>query len=158
MSDKHSGTQVIIAVIGLLTALVGLGGVLIANWDTFFGDDDTTTTSAAAEPGTTEATSPPRTSGTTQPPATAGTTATTASSGGCFVTIENPLVPLKEEPDTFSPDVGSVPAGDHPVIESTIVTFGTIDQRWLKIDIGGQQGWIRDSIIQVKAKSSECDF
>ncbi len=76
----------------------------------------------------------------------------------CFVTIDNPLVSLNQDPDRFSLELRRVPTGDHIVIDSTIVTFGLNEERWLLIEVEGQQGWIEASGFNVAAISSACNF
>lgn len=117
----------------------------------------------AADDGTEGTTSTTAVSGTITTQDTTATTSGTIASvpttvDTCLVTIENPFVPLNEEPDTFALSIMTVPKGDHVVIESAIVKFAGNDERWLKITIEGRQGWIRDDIFNVSAKSSACSF
>ena len=153
MPERGSGANV--TIVAAVLALVGtIGGAVIGNWEKLFPDDSATTTVPA--------------SNTTSVPVISAEVASTVAdespgtavipSDVCYVTIENPLVALKEEPVSFSNDIMRVPSGDHAVTATTIVSFAGNDDRWMKVSVNGQAGWIRDSIILVAAKSPACGF
>lgn len=109
---------------------------------------------------------------TTQAAVTAPTTGGTTSSGGpantssgageaidvtdCQITIRNPLVSLREEPDHFALEVGRVEPGSYPVSEATIVDRGLGQERWFRIAANGRTGWLEDNSILVDSKSAGC--
>ncbi|MEL6554616.1 MAG: serine/threonine-protein kinase [Cyanobacteria bacterium J06621_11] len=74
----------------------------------------------------------------------------------CIVTINNSLVSLMSEPDNFSQEITGVSPDDYYVLNSTTTTFVNRAQRWLQIEVGGRQGWIRDDTWTIAAKSSPC--
>lgn len=73
----------------------------------------------------------------------------------CIISIMNPLVALKSEPDPFSLDIISVRPGEYLVFDRKTKQF-VRDQTWLLIEAEGRRGWIRDDILTVASKSSGC--
>jgi hypothetical protein len=72
--------------------------------------------------------------------------------------INNPLVSLRDEPDPFALEIRRVPTGTHPVVDWTIASFGSVDQRWLMIQVESDRGWIEHSAIFVAETSGDCTF
>lgn len=76
---------------------------------------------------------------------------------GCVITIANPLVALKSEPDTFSQDVVAAPPGEYDVLNYTVQTDpGGNEKGWFQIDVDGRVGWVPNSIFSIAAKSDAC--
>jgi hypothetical protein len=167
MTDSRGGspaTKLIYTVLGsvLVAALVGTSSPWW--WNEFFGDG-TDSVATTTFPATTAA--PAGDAGGGGGGGTTQTTATTAAPdpgtgevavSGCTATIENPLVSIRVEPDTFSQEVRRVPVGTHPVLEWKMVPFVGVDSRWLKLQVEADQGWIEDNTILVASTSDECDF
>jgi hypothetical protein len=127
--------------VGFAVAAVAVIVVLVASTD----DEPPSRTTVVQ--GTDSSTS----GGATSDGATGDPTAT-----GCVVTIKNPLVPLRQEPDSFSLELRLVPVGDHVVTDSTTRTFAGNPRRWLEVVVDGQQGWVEDNTIFVAAKTPGC--
>ncbi len=81
---------------------------------------------------------------------------TSSNGSGCEIVIENPLVTLYEDTDTFGLEAGRAAPGTYAVQETRTVTFAGNPQRWFRITSGGVTGWLQDSSILIAAKSGPC--
>lgn len=142
-------------IVGVVLALL-VGGSAPWWWSEVGGGSDETT------PPTRVTVTTPSTSPTTG--ATSRTTGTSGNDetnepidvGDCRITIRNPLVSLREEPDHFALEVGRVEPGSYAVQEATIVDRGPVTERWFRITADGRSGWLEDNSILVDSKSSGC--
>jgi hypothetical protein len=75
---------------------------------------------------------------------------------GCVVTIANPLVSLKREPDTFSPDVIKLKPGDYGILEHREIQTPLGTESWFRIESEGRMGWIENSTFNIASKTSDC--
>lgn len=75
---------------------------------------------------------------------------------GCILTIENSLVTLMSEPDTFSNEIINVPEGDYEPSEYTMEENPVQTQGWFKIRVDSREGWIKNDTWTIAAKSDEC--
>jgi len=112
---------------------------------------DTTTTPPSSVTTTAQAS-------TTTTTKTPESTVTEASGTDCTVTIANQLVSLRTEPDNFAVEIRRIPPGDYLVLDTELVDFASTMQRWLRIEVETDQGWIQDSTFNVASKSDACDF
>lgn len=141
-----TGRQIVLAALGAVFLALGLGIIAVGGDNGGNGSTGTT-----AGPGTTGG--PGTTSGTE----TTGRPGTTAGPvDGCVVTISNPLATLHEEPDEFSQEIGSIPSGDYVVEGVEIVSFGPQQQRWLRIEVDGRSGFVRDSTFNIADRTADC--
>lgn len=144
-------------IVGVVLALL-VGGSAPWWWGEIgTGGGSTETTSSTQVTMTT-----PTTSRTTN--ATRGTTGTNDGDtstesidvADCRITIRNPLVTLREEPDPFGLEVGKVEPGTYAVEEAAIVDRGLGRERWFRISADGRSGWLADSSILIDSKSPGC--
>jgi len=75
---------------------------------------------------------------------------------GCVLTIRNPLVSMRANPDWSSAETGKVPPGQYEAPTSKVVSFAGQDQRWFEVTAEGRTGWIPYDTILVESKSAEC--
>lgn len=75
---------------------------------------------------------------------------------GCILIIENSLVTLISEPDTFSSEIINVPEGDYEPSEYTIEENPVQSQGWFKIRVDSREGWIKNDTWTIAEKSDEC--
>jgi hypothetical protein len=59
---------------------------------------------------------------------------------GCVMTVVNPLVSLKRDPDTFSLDVVRLEPGDYPVLEHREVLTPLGAESWFRFESEGRMG------------------
>ncbi len=79
------------------------------------------------------------------------------SPSGCVITIANPLVALKSEPDTFSQDLIAVPPGEYDVLNYNVQTDpGGNEKGWFQIDVDSRTGWVPNDIFSIAGKSDAC--
>ncbi len=76
---------------------------------------------------------------------------------GCWIRVSNPLTAIREQPQVLAQEIVSVPNDDYLVLSTEMVDFGGLEnQRWFLIEVGGRQGWLRDSTFDIDAKSADC--
>lgn len=83
------------------------------------------------------------------------TTTTSLPDGVCLVTVAGGRTGLRMAPTPLSAEIMSVPHGEYAVAESH-TALSDSHYRWLRIDVGGTAGWIRDVAFDVETKSAEC--
>lgn len=149
MKSRELSIPIIVALISLCGVL---GAALINNW----GEIHPTPTYI------------PRTLTVVQPTGTnihsAGTIRSTSSTdtpspqvtSECVVTIDNPLVPLRREPDQFSQEIIRVKPGDYPTLDYTEVTFVNQERGWFQIEAEERIGWIQNDTWTIADKTSVC--
>ncbi|NJR62704.1 MAG: hypothetical protein HC769_30270 [Cyanobacteria bacterium CRU_2_1] len=74
----------------------------------------------------------------------------------CVITISNPLVSLKNQPDTFSLDLVSVKPGTYPSSEHVFTSSSQTEEGWFKIKYEGRNGWIGNNTWSIESKSNSC--
>lgn len=72
------------------------------------------------------------------------------------MTVVNPLVSLKREPDIFSPDVIRLEPGDYSVLEHREVPTPLGAESWFRIEAEGRMGWIENTTFNIASKTSAC--
>ncbi len=82
--------------------------------------------------------------------------ASSSSTAACTIAIENPLVTLYEDTDTFGLEAGRAPPGSYAVNEIRTVDFAGKPQRWFNITAAGDTGWVQDNSILIASKSGDC--
>jgi len=76
---------------------------------------------------------------------------------GCVITVANPLVALKSEPDTFSQDLIAVPPGEYDMLNYNVQTDpGGNEESWFQIEVDDRVGWVRNNIFSIAGKSDAC--
>ena len=75
---------------------------------------------------------------------------------GCVVTIDNPLVPLRREPDQFSQEIIRVKPGDYSTLEYTEITFVNQERGLFQIEAEERIGWIQNDTWTIADKTSVC--
>jgi hypothetical protein len=103
-----------------------------------------------------QSTSEPESSDNNQPSTNISETNNTDQLSGCILTIENPLVPLMSEPDTFGNEIINVAKGDYEPSEYTVEETTVQSQGWFKIRVDSREGWIKNNTWTIAAKSDEC--
>jgi hypothetical protein len=63
----------------------------------------------------------------------------------CQIYITNPLVTMYEEPRNFSQEMVKVPTGKYDVLDTQKTEWVDKNERWLKIQVGKREGWIKDN-------------
>lgn len=174
---------IVLIAVGLLFAVVGLGGepgtggwrrvgiqgpawlILVAIGVMLLlfaaGRDWSDAEGGRAEQTTTTANSLPETTSSTQDSSAAGSVLTSSTEqqfadGECRITIENPFASIREEPDPFGQEIIRIPEGTYVVEEVSVESFAGQNQRWFFITADGRSGWIEDSTIWISSKSTSC--
>jgi hypothetical protein len=78
------------------------------------------------------------------------------SVAGCVLTIDNPLVPLRKEPDPFGQEIIKLKPGRYEPLGYTTTTFNRRDRGWYQIRAEGRTGWIADDTWTIGSKTSQC--
>lgn len=138
-------------------AIAVLGALLVGGsapwwWDRVFPPASTTS------PGSTVA---PPTFGPTPAisidvPGPTAAVSVTPELSGCVLTITNPFATIRDQPSHQATEIGDVPAGEYPSMESTLVDWAGRDERWFKITASGRTGWIVYNTIMIESKSADC--
>jgi hypothetical protein len=74
----------------------------------------------------------------------------------CQIYISNQLVVLYEEPKNFAQESVKVPTGKYDVLDTQTTEWVDKNQRWLKIQVGKREGWIKDNTWTIEKKSDAC--
>jgi hypothetical protein len=106
--------------------------------------------------GSTAAPSFPAPSFTPVPSFTPTLTNSGVPSTECVITIAQPLVSLKSEPDVFSQDLVRVPLGEYSMLEHRIVQTPLGEESWLQIQVGGRVGWVENNSWTINSKTDLC--
>lgn len=143
------------AISAFLVALTGLLGQVTGAWEALFGGDPDVTTSTT-EAVTTTFDRSTTTSGETT--TSQERTSTSVDGEACTVTVSNPFASISVDPDPFSQEIRTVTAGTYEVLESQLISFAGGEQRWIRIEVGGDQGWIEFNTILIDSSSPACEF
>jgi hypothetical protein len=82
--------------------------------------------------------------------------ASTNTVAQCTITIINPVVALKSEPDNFSRDLIHVTPGPYHALDHRILRSLSGEEAWFQIEVDGRTGWILDNTWAIDAKTASC--
>ena len=119
----------------------------------------TPTSPPATVPPTAAPTAAPKAPPPTAAPAavpTASKPAATPIASGCVLTIRNPLVQLKRDPNPSTPNVGPARPGQYHRKEYRVANWAGASLGWFLIGADGRSGWIEDDSINIEAKTAPC--
>lgn len=140
-------------------------GIALIAIPTYTYLNSTTNTSSRSDSQTTngrettsnhQSTSEPEPTNDNQPLNNSSETNNTDQLSGCILTIDNPLVPLMSEPDTFGSEIIKVTEGQYQPTEYTVEESPVRSQGWFKISVDSREGWIKNNTWTIASKSDEC--
>ncbi|NBC05499.1 MAG: hypothetical protein GVY20_17580 [Bacteroidetes bacterium] len=121
-----------------------------------YSTSDSQTTNGRETISNHQSTSEPEPTNGSQPETNSSETNSVDSLSGCILTIDNPLVPLMSEPDTFGSEIVNVTEGEYEPTEYTVVENPVQSQGWFKIRVASREGWIKNNTWTIASKSAEC--
>jgi hypothetical protein len=117
---------------------------------------DSQTTNGRETTSNHQSTSEPGPTNGSQPETHSSETNQTDQLSDCIITIENPLVTLMSEPDTFGSEIINVTEGEYEPTEYTVEENPVQSQGWFKIRVDSREGWIKNNTWTIASKSAEC--
>lgn len=164
VSQQGSGaSKVVLEILAAVVVALAVGGTSPWWWDKVAGDGDADGSEkvvAQESPTNDEGAGAPdsgaASAGEEGGASTDDGVVTPAGDASCIIMIENPLVSINEEPDHTSREVGGVPVGSYAVSDQAETTFAGRDELWFEITADGRMGWVLDSTILIRSKSSAC--
>ncbi len=159
MSNSDNKTTILVAVIGLFSAL---GVAVISNFDKLFprdrldiGQTPTTTPTPTQTPTTTPTPIPTTTTTPTTTP-TPTPTPTPKIPSSCVITVTHRYATFSESPSHSARELGRVEQGRYEVFDNQLVTWAGRNEMWYQISYGNKLGWIVDNAILIGKKTESC--
>ena len=150
MSKSDNQTTILVAIIGLLSAL---GVAVISNFDKLFPRDVVPTSTPTPAPTSTPTPAP---TSTPTPTPTSTPTSTPSNQSSCVITVTYPFATFSESPSHHARELGRVEEGQYEVVDNRLVNWAGRDEMWYQISYSGRFGWINDSPIIIEEKTASC--
>jgi len=146
----------------IIAFLLGIALIAIPTYTYLNSPSDTSSTSDSRTANGREttsnhqSTSEPEPTNDNEPSTNSSEPNNTDQLSGCILTIDNPLVPLMSEPDTFGSEIINVTEGEYEPTDYTVEENPVQSQGWFKIRVDSREGWIKNNTWTIASKSDEC--